>query len=386
MNTNIKAYLYFLKITILPMVIFVLLGLVIWQWRISVLEDNQKKEISEIITNVIEIQAKKDLLLPKIVFINADKSAKQELNKRLAEQIATILTTKYLADDNTQFKNIDLKPFFVFPKADKQGNYVLSETQLNELKNHIEFLAKQVAVEVARTKEEIGKDIDRLNMWVSIWIGVIGFLGIFIPIIINIDTAKSAEKATEKSEEAFKIADEAVGKINSAQSKIDKIEGIETKVSDAESKINDIVSKTDEAKNNAAEASEKAESALNKTKETENVLTAISAIGNLKDIDTNTLQYISNPIEVVTKTLHSIHLGLSSCNKQTDNTIIKDCLRQLGVKLQLLTFFKFMKREQTDLVNEFSKSISDKLNNHYDKAKFDEILNELKILVEKLNA
>src|SRR5690606_5145259 len=252
------------------------------------------KEVSEIIANIIKEQSNKDLLLPKIVFINVDSLAKKDLDEKLITKITDLLTTKYLADDKTQFKDIDLKPYFVLPKADKQGNYVLTESQLTELKNHIEFLTKQVDLEVDRTKEEVGKDIDRLNMWVTIWIGVIGFLGIFIPIIINIDTAKSAEKATEKSDEAFKKADEAVTKINTAQSKIDKIE---TKVSDAENKISDIVSKTDDAKKNTTEASEKAENALSKTKETENVLTAMSAIGNLKDIDTNTLQYISNPIE-----------------------------------------------------------------------------------------
>ncbi|MCB0541390.1 MAG: hypothetical protein KDE33_28035, partial [Bacteroidetes bacterium] len=74
-----------------------------------------------------------------------------------------------------------------------------------------------------------------------------------------------------------------------------------------------------------------------------------------------------------------------NCNNQTDNTIVKDCLRQLGVKLQLLMFFKFMKREQTDLINVFSKSISDKLNSGYDKSKFDEILDELITLAENLN-
>jgi hypothetical protein len=375
------------------MVIFALLGLVIWQWRISALEDKQKKEVSEIITNVINEQAKKDLLLPKFIFINADSSVTKELDKKLTTRIADLLTTKYLADDKKQFKDIDLKPFFVLPKADKQGNYILTETQLNELKNHIEFLAKQVDLEVDRTKEEVGKDIDRLNMWVTIWIGVIGFLGIFIPIIINIDTAKSAEKATEKSEEAFKKADEAVDKINAAQSKIEKIEGIETKVSEAESKIAGIVSKVNDAETKlkvaetkASEAFKAAENALSKTKETENVLTAISAIGNLKDIDTTTLQYINNPIEVVAQTLHSIHSGLSNCNNQSVNEVVKDCLRQLGVKLQLLTFFKFMKREQTDLTNAFVQSLSDKLNNEYDQEKFNEILVELKELANNLES
>lgn len=374
-----------LIVSITLVVFCVLVGIVVWQCQLNSLKNRQQKEVTEIISNIVQEQAKKDLLLPKIVFINVDSTKKNELDKKLTEQIADILTTKYLADDKTKFKDIDLKPFFIFPKANKQGNYVLTETQLNELKNHIEFLAKQVDLEVDRAKEEVGKDIDRLNMWVTIWIGVIGFLGIFIPIIINIDTAKSVERAIEKSNEAQTKSIEAIGKIDAAQTKIDTIEGIEKKVNDAETKINDIVTKTDEAKKNATTASEKAESALNKTKETENVLTAISAIGNLKDIDTNTLQYISNPIEAIIKTLHSIHSGLSNCNNQTDNTIVKDCLRQLGVKLQLLTFFKFMKREQTDLINAFSKSISDKLNSGYDKSKFDEILDELIILTENLN-
>ena len=374
-----------LVISITLVIVFVLAGIVIWQCQLNTLQNRQQKEVSEIITNVIQEQAKRDLLLPKIIFIEGNSPTKKELDKKLTVQIANLLTTKYLTNDKTKFKDIDLKPFFVLPKADKQKNYVLSETQLNELKNYIEFLVKQVDIEVDRAKEEVGKDIDRLNMWVTIWIGVIGFLGIFVPIIINIDTAKSAERAIEKSNEAQNKSSEAIGKIDAAQGKIDKIEGIETKVNNVESKINGIVSKANLAQTKSNDASEKAENALNKTKETENVLTAISAIGNLKDIDTNTLQYISNPMEVVIKTLHSIHLGLSNCNNQSDNNLVKDCLRQLGVKLQLLTFFKFIKREQTELINTFSNSISDKLNNGYNQTKFNEILNELKSLIENLN-
>lgn len=336
-----------LIISITLVIVSVLVGIVIWQCQINTLKNRQQKEVSEIIASVIQEQSKKDLLLPKIVFINIDSSVKNELDKKLTEQISDLLTKKYLKDDNTELKDIKLNPYFVLPKINIQGNYVLSETQLNELKNHIEFLVKQVDIEVDRTKEEVGRDIDRLNMWVTIWIGVIGFLGIFIPLIVNIDTARSAERAIEKSNEA------------------------ETK--------------SDDAKIKAGEASEKAENALIKTKETENVLTAISVIGNLKDIDTSTLQYIKNPMEFVVKTLLSIHLGLSNCNNQSDNHVVKDCLRQLGVKLQLLTFYKFMKREQTELTNKFSNSISDKLNENYDQTKFNEILIELKELAENLS-
>ncbi len=199
-----------LKISIILVVFSVLIGIVIWQCQINTLQNRQQKEASEIIANVIQEQSKKDLLLPKIVFINIDSSVKKEIDKKLTEQISDLLTKKYLNDDKTEFKDINLKPFFVLPKTNKQGNYVLSEMQLNELKNHIDFLVKQVDIEVDRTKEEVGRDIDRLNMWVTIWIGVIGFLGIFIPLIINIDTAKSAERAIEKSNEAEIKSNEAI--------------------------------------------------------------------------------------------------------------------------------------------------------------------------------
>src|SRR5690606_11082073 len=300
---------------IVLVIVSVLAGIAIWHYRLSDLQNKQQKEVSEIIANIIKEQSNKDLLLPKIVFINVDSLAKKDLDEKLITKITDLLTTKYLADDKTQFKDIDLKPYFVLPKADKQGNYVLTETQLNELKNHIEFLAKQVDLEVDRTKEEVGKDIDRLNMWVTIWIGVIGFLGIFIPIIINIDTAKNAERAIEKSNEAETKSNDAIGKINAAQNKIDKIEGIEIKVNEAENKIDGIVSKVNEAetKSNhiekkASEASEKAENALNESKETKNVLTVMSAIGSLKDIDAKTLQDVSNKIGVIINTLNTVYL------------------------------------------------------------------------------
>jgi len=373
-------------------IVSVLAGIAIWHYRLSDLQNKQQKEVSEIIANIIKEQSNKDLLLPKIVFINVDSLAKKDLDEKLITKITDLLTTKYLADDKTQFKDIDLKPYFVLPKADKQGNYVLTESQLTELKNHIEFLTKQVDLEVDRTKEEVGKDIDRLNMWVTIWIGVIGFLGIFIPIIINIDTAKNAERAIEKSNEAETKSNDAIGKINAAQNKIDKIEGIEIKVNEAENKIDGIVSKVNEAetKSNhiekkASEASEKAENALNESKETKNVLTVMSAIGSLKDIDAKTLQDVSNKIGVIINTLNTIYLGLSNCSNQFSNDIVKDSLRQLGVKLHTLTFYKFMNREQTDLVTVFVKSVSDKLNNDYDKTKFNEILAELKTLAKNLN-
>lgn len=376
------------------MVVFVLLAIVVWQYRLGVLNDRQQKEVSAVIHNVVHEQAKKNLLLPQIVFINADSSKKKELNEKLIEQISSALTKKYLANDTTKFNDIELKPYFVLPTSkNKNGSYNLTEAQLNELSQHLDFLTKQVDLAVNSSKDEIANDINRLNTWMTLWIGIIGFLGIFIPIIINIDTSKSAEKATEKSETAFTKAGEAITKIDNAQTKIDKIDGIETRIQTAEGKIGGIETKADAAESKstaadtkASEAAGKAKDALEQSVKTESVLAAINAIGNLKDIDINTLQYITKPMSVIIKTLRSIHSGLTNCIDQTDHPVVKDCLRQLGVRLQILTFFKFMKHDNTEMINIFSGVVSDKLNNNYSKQNFESILTELKTLSENLKS
>jgi hypothetical protein len=69
----------------------------------------------------------------------------------------------------------------------------------------LNFLTKQVETEVNRSKEEIDRDIDRLNYWVTIWVGIIGFLGIFIPVIINIDISNNIRTAKDKADDDDKI-------------------------------------------------------------------------------------------------------------------------------------------------------------------------------------
>jgi hypothetical protein len=331
MNTNDKTYRYYLKVTILPMVVFVLLAIVVWQYRLSVLNDRQEKEVSAVILNVVKEQAKQNLLLPQIVFINADSSKKRELNVKLIEQISLTLTKKYLANDTIKFSEIELKPYFVLSSTkNKDGSYNLTEAQLNELTQHLDFLTKQVDLAVNTSKDEIANDIGRLNSWMSLWIGIIGFLGIFIPIIINIDTSKSAEKATEKSDLASKNADIAISSLGKVQIEVSKIPDIEQKIKDAEKSLGEIKTKSDlvEIKSNAADqkasdAKGKAISALDQSVKTENVLSAINAIGNLKDIDINTLQYLTKPMSVIIKTLRSIHLGLTNCIDQSENPVVQ---------------------------------------------------------------
>jgi hypothetical protein len=363
----------------------VFLGIFLWTWRISVLEDKRKKEVSEIVQNVIKEQANKNLLLPKIIFINADSSTKKEFNNEFNNKISEVIINKYLTNDTTKFENVELKSFFLIPnKPNKKNTYILTDIQLNELKYHLSFLTKQVDIEVDKAKEEVGKDIDRLNNWITVWIGIIGFLGIFIPIIINIDVLKNVEKATE-------VSNTAITKIENAQPKIEKIEGIEIRVitsenklviienmtQEAETKINEVRTQTDIVEN-------KATNALDKSREIEKILTAIDAVGNFKDLDMYTLQYIKKPINLLIQKFKLIHSSLLSCNDQINHPIIKNCLRKLGVHSILLSTYKFMNRDNTEMINQFASIIDDKLNNHYCEQNFNDILNKLLELTDQL--
>ena len=148
--------------------------------------NTKQEQVSQTIIKTINEQANQNLLLPEIVFINTDSIAKKQLTEAFKNELVTVLSKKYFTNEKVNPKETTFRPFFLFPESvDSLGNYMLTKAQLEDLKNHIVFLTNQVDKAVTQTKDEINKEIDRINTWVSIWIGILGFLGVFIPIVIN---------------------------------------------------------------------------------------------------------------------------------------------------------------------------------------------------------
>lgn len=337
MSTAKSKYRY-LKISITLMVVSVLLGLVVWQYWLNTLQNKQHKEITDIISSTVKEQANNSLLLPQIVFINADSSSKKELNDTLIGRISEILAQKYLHNDTSKFNDIQLKPFFVLPKKpNRNGSYTLTETQLNELKSHIDFLTKQVDLEIEKAKEEVGRDIDRLNMWVTIWIGVIGFLGIFIPIIINVDTSS-------------------------------KIGEIEIKASHAETKANQAEKKADSAQIKSAS------------------LHLVYAIDKLDSIEPENIKYVHRDkwIPHFKKTLLAIKQSLDECKIQYEDEIIKDSLRKMVIRLSRISFQKFLKVENTESINKYLELVTRTISTNYNQENFENLITGLETLANNL--
>src|SRR5690606_16809805 len=226
----------------------------------------------------------------------------------------------------------------------------------------------------------------RLNMWVSIWIGVIGFLGIFIPIILNIDVSKrvseakeeagkakaESEKAKSDSEKASNEANEALKKINGAQTQIDKIEGIEETVKDAVSKSNT--------------AHEKAETAIKDTVEVKRNLSVILAINRLKEFSPQTLIQLDkeNVLPYYIGMLKAILRELQGNAEHFDSELMKNWLGQVAINNQNISLYRFINPEQTRLLNEYAELITNALDN-YDRQRFDQIVTGLENLITNLS-
>jgi hypothetical protein len=267
-------------------------------------------------------------------------------------------------------------------KPNKDRSYTLTEEQLNELKGHLDFLTKQVDVELNNAKEEIGRDIDRLNNWVTIWIGVIGFLGIFIPVIINIDTSRSAELASEKSEAAIKKSEDTIKKFNDVKPQIDKVDGLETRIGNSENRLGEIEEKARVAVEKAEEADKKANAAKSKS----DALHLVYAIDKLNIIEPENIKYVDRDkwIPLFKKTLLSIKHSLDECKMQHDRDIVRESLTKMVIRLTRISFQKFLQNDNTENITKYLQFVTETMKSNYNQENFEKIITRLETLANNL--
>jgi hypothetical protein len=341
----------------------------LWLYRdshINKLVERRQEQLSSTILKTIEDQAKPEAIMPDMVFVNIDSLDKQRIIRSVKKRIVTVLTKKYLDKKPLALSDKSFKPFFIYPDlADKDGNYSLTKLQLEELRSHMIFLTAQVDRAVSATKEEIDRDISRISIQVGICLAIVGFLGIFIPIVINykfnsdlkeLETSANTAKAT--ASEAKKSADQTKILIDGISAEVDKVKNIPNELKDLQGTFDSFKSDVGQAKTNATEALTNATEANKKATKVEKLVSTLNDISKIKDIDATFLLYNKQPLDTLKSYLSEIHLNLSNCNEIFDAPIIKDVFRQLALKLHLLAPFSFISPQNFDLLNEFSQGLS----------------------------
>lgn len=164
-------------------------------------ESERDKETNNAIRHILEENAIDHKHLPDVVVLNiSDTCNKNQLNDSIKTYLKDYLTNRYLNRDETNKNNISLTPYISFLKDSKSA--VITNEQIDELKSYIEFLVKTCDATIQESERNIDTEMNKINTWVTIWIGIFGLLGIFIPILINIKSFDNLKEIGIKADEA----------------------------------------------------------------------------------------------------------------------------------------------------------------------------------------
>lgn len=199
--------------------------------------EKQKSQISILVDSTLNDLMLKKMLLPQSISVSISDSSNKMLNNQIANEIAIYFKNKHF-----QKQGYSVVPNFTFPdKATINQSYTLTEQQVSELKNHLLYLTEKVENSIEKAKDEVNGDIQKINNWITIWIGVIGFLGIFIPLVTNYLSTKDIDK---KIDRASINAQRAINKSSKATSEITQLQADLTIKSKEISRINSDVEQT----------------------------------------------------------------------------------------------------------------------------------------------
>lgn len=133
-------------------------------------------------------------------------------------------------------------------KADSTKTYKIKEDDLQKFNAHIEYLTDKVESEVKRTQENSQYDLDRINTFLALGIGLLAIIGGLLPIFVNYFSKENLEKRMStfentcdtidaKAKEAKLQADSAK---QTAKEASDNISGFETRVTNLSSDLSTI--------------------------------------------------------------------------------------------------------------------------------------------------
>jgi archaellum component FlaC len=133
-------------------------------------------------------------------------------------------------------------------QLDSTKIYKLKQEDLDKFNDHIDYLSDKVEGEVKRTQENNQYDIDRINTFLAIGIGLLAIIGGLLPLVINFFSRESLDKRMDSIQEeakeiqtasnAAKLA--AEGANEKAKTASDTVSGLDSKVKDAEKSIEEV--------------------------------------------------------------------------------------------------------------------------------------------------
>jgi hypothetical protein len=358
---------------ILSIVIFLLIGGHLLTYHYI---NKEKEDRVRIINNILTNASKEKALIPDIILIGRKDSTTSFSDSALKKELLNFLTNKYAEGNLKANKIFDIKPYLDTSEIKNEAKII----------KHIEFLSETVKNAIEDSKRNIDTEISKINTWVTIWIGIIGFIGIFLPIVINIksfdalrDVQNDARQAKVESENAEKKSTDAMLLLDKHKEQLEGLDGNIKKVGEFEKTI-------EEQKKRIKEIDETATNAETSSTKTERSLSLLLSLFKLKNFNYSFLVHQKKPLEILIKYFEKIQATLSKESESFNHPFVLDALRQLADGLSELSFYSFITRQNMTLFNNLAEFISTKLEAGLTKDSFKEILKEFNDLINTLKS
>jgi len=315
-------------------------------------EKERDEATTKTISEILKEQSKSHPLLPDVLVINVSAKDKQQISDSIKKEVSNFLINKYTkkSDDTSQ---VEIRPYVSF--LEKNNNKPITGEQVAELKKHIEFLVRNCDKAVEDSKRNIDTEISKINTWVTIWIGVFGILGIFIPIVVNL-------KSFDALKEIEKKANAAEKKITDHEDDIKAIAGIKKDVTDAKKDIADINITLPTLAQQSTTALQNSTDAIAQSELNNKVLIAFNAIGKLKKLEKIISLNRDNPIPIIHSYLSSVLNILRTIDNNHDQHFYTDLLEELKERLFELSYTTVIRsRNKTVAISTFAVFINNKI-------------------------
>jgi hypothetical protein len=338
--------------------------------------NKQKENSVQIITNILNNAAKEKALIPDIIIVGKKDSSGILLDSTLKKDLLNFLINKYAETKSKTNKIFDIKPYLSSSDIKDEDKII----------KHIEFLSETVKNAVEDSKRNIDTEISKINTWVTIWIGIIGFIGIFLPIVINIKSFDALRDAQNDASQAKVDSEIAKEKSSGAMSLLDKHKEQLGELEENMRKVGEFEKSIEGQEKRIEEIGETATNAENKSNNTERSLSLLISLFRLKNFNYSFLVHQKKPVEILINYFEKISSTLETESKNFNHPFVFDSLKELAFGLSELSLYSFIKKGNMILFNNLAEFITTKLEAGLTEDSFKEILKKFNDLITTLKS
>jgi hypothetical protein len=307
--------------------ILIIATIVIGYMVVNSYEEERSKATTKAICEILKQESKAHPLLPDVLVINVSSKDQKQISDSIRKDVSKYLIERYTikSEDTSQ---IEIHPYVSF--LEKSNNKPITGEQVAELKKYIQFLVSNCDKAVEDSKRNIDTEISKINTWVTIWIGVFGLLGIFIPIVVNLKSFDALKDIERK-------ANAAANKINKHKADIEAIAGIKTDVANATLAITAINNTLPNLTTQSTTALQNSTTALNLSNFNQTMLVSLEAIGKLSKLENIVLYGGANRNQLIHSLLSSILRSFQNLTEHHNADFYRDLLAEVCDRLTELS-------------------------------------------------